>query len=558
KTLAGMFALTDCDNGFTMALLGDWGQGKSTVMGLLQTELEKKHKGKFEFATYNAWEYEKTENVSAGIAQEVVKGLIGKIGGWQKISLRRKFAWREYNEKLRGLLITTLLALNIAVILWDIALLFDDISSWCNAVAAVFGLSAIGLPVFSFKDLKKIFEHPLSTQLQTYLKLPDYGEHLGLIPVLKRHIKILCDFQLDKKKLVVFVDDLDRCNVDHIAKVLDAIRLVMTIPNVIVMIGIDHRIAFKAIQKHYKELADGDDRRGVAEIARDYLGKIIQLPLQLRAASHEELEEYVFEKLFDKKNIVDDTKLKEKAEVGLTEHGKQKAEVKLKLDIKTVREAVLNNRGGHEQTSDQGVMTIWNSLGKETKRKYLESINGGNSVAAEVEVTEKDMKEAIKDKKSEQKAFYELAGTFEFSNPRQLLRLHNSFRFLKGFGRGTGKGYETLDMLKMLFWQEFLHNWPKNVRGACMAELMGKKHSVQLEPKVRSVLDNVKGDDVQLFNEPESYEQMAKFVRMVVLPHNEEGVLDKQTDIDAWIKKADEEERRLARIRAKEEGQGSA
>ena len=94
-------------------------------------------------------------------------------------------------------------------------------------------------------------------------------------------------------------------------KVLDAIRLVMTIPNVIVMIGIDHRIAFKAIGKHYEELADGGDTRGAGEIARDYLGKIIQLPLRLRAASHEELRDYVFEKLFDKKNIVDDTKSEE-------------------------------------------------------------------------------------------------------------------------------------------------------------------------------------------------------------------------------------------------------
>lgn len=45
KTLAGMFAQTECDNGFTMALLGDWGQGKSTVMDLLKKELNGRHPG---------------------------------------------------------------------------------------------------------------------------------------------------------------------------------------------------------------------------------------------------------------------------------------------------------------------------------------------------------------------------------------------------------------------------------------------------------------------------------------------------------------------------------
>ena len=104
KTLAGLFEKTECDNGFTMALLGDWGQGKSTVMQLLENELEKKHKGKFEFAKYNAWEYENTDNIAAGIAQEVVKGLTGKIDRLKKFALRFKFAWEERREKIYWLI----------------------------------------------------------------------------------------------------------------------------------------------------------------------------------------------------------------------------------------------------------------------------------------------------------------------------------------------------------------------------------------------------------------------------------------------------------------------
>ena len=51
----------------------------------------------------------------------------------------------------------------------------------------------------------------------------------------------------------------------------------------------------------------------------------------------------------------------------------------------------------------------------------------------------------------------------------------------------------------------------------------------------------MRGDIVKLFNEPESYTELAELVRIVVLLHNEDGVLDAKADIEAWIKKTDEE-----------------
>ena len=36
-----------------------------------------------------------------------------------------------------------------------------------------------------------------------------------------------------------------------------------------------------------------------------------------------------------------------------------------------IRRAILANRGGHKETSDAGIMTIWHSLNTETKEQYL-------------------------------------------------------------------------------------------------------------------------------------------------------------------------------------------
>jgi len=537
KTLGGMFAQTECDNGFTMALLGDWGQGKSTVMGLLQAELEEKHKDKFEFAKYNAWEYEKADNVAAGIAQEVVAGLLD-ISEWKMPFLRARFAWREHKSSVYVFILSLVAAVAFSLVMMVSLPLIELVESvsdkFPNAKSLIELVATYWpwiLPMLGLRNILKKTEHPLKVGLRTYFRLPDYGKHLGLVPVLKKDITALCQLQLNEcviplikvrvreiKKLIVFVDDLDRCNVDHIVKVLDAIRLVMTIPNVIVMIGIDHRIAFKAIAKHYKELADGGDTRGAGEIARDYLGKIIQLPLRLRVASHGELKDYVFEKLFDKRNIVDDTKPAEPpTPTGPVERPPEEVADGPK-EPGSPGETPPPKPGG---TGEEGPEVI------------------DDDAELETTASDEEIGEAIKDKASERSAFYELVGKFGFGNPRQLLRLHNSFRFLKGYGRGKGEGHDTIDIVKMLFWQEFLHNWPVEVRRSCMAALIDEGHDEGVKPMVKRVLDNVVADIRPLFD-GEDYAELAEFVRIVVLPHNEEGVFDTKEEIEEWLKEMKE------------------
>jgi hypothetical protein len=61
-------------------------------------------------------------------------------------------------------------------------------------------------------------------------------------------------------------------------------------------VAIDPRIAFQAVATHYEKLATKD--RPKEQIARDYLSKIVQLPIRLREPSLEELGRFVDEKVF--------------------------------------------------------------------------------------------------------------------------------------------------------------------------------------------------------------------------------------------------------------------
>ena len=258
RALANMFVHTKEIEGFTVALFGNWGEGKSTIMDLLKNQL--KTSNNFEFAKFNAWEYEHTDNIAAGLAQEVVDGLMkGVIGFRNRLLLHVKFAWCEYKWNFIYSILCLLIIGLSPLALYLLGKVWGNLGISFQAFLGV-GVLAVLVPIVIciYRGLKQIIEHPLAAQLQTYLKLPTYGEHLGLVPVLKRHIKTLCSLRLGKeKKLIVFVDDLDRCHAECISKTLDAIRLVMTIPRVIVIFGIDYRIAFKAIEGHYKNVSDG-------------------------------------------------------------------------------------------------------------------------------------------------------------------------------------------------------------------------------------------------------------------------------------------------------------
>lgn len=409
------------------------------------------------------------------------------------------------------------------------------------------------LPLFGIHIFKKNTEHPLDIKLQTYFKLPDYGEHLGLIPVLKRHITTLCKLKLNTiripftkikigkdRKLLVFVDDLDRCKSSYIAETLDAIRLVMTIPNVIVMICIDHRIAFKAIERHYRTLAEVEEedgnRRSSAEVARDYLGKIIQLPVRLEPVKHGKLKKYVYGKLF----LFEEEKweqFKEMPKAAKVTFPKVTGSLNVEKGLQSGTSEEVKGKtirlGGKDQGFDVTTQNDANAL-KPKQEKREQGRKSDDKKSDDIE---------IKDRPEEGKEFYRLAGLFEFSNPRQLLRLHNSFRFLKALGRGGEN--DTLDMLRMLFWQEFLHNWPVNIRGRCMAALIYEGEKEKLAPTVRGIVDKVRDDVVKLFN-GENYAELAEFVRIVVLPHNEEGIFDTKEDINEWLKKEKEAEEKEA------------
>ncbi|MCP4994441.1 MAG: hypothetical protein GY934_11740 [Gammaproteobacteria bacterium] len=494
ETLADMLAHEDQPLPMTVALLGDWGSGKSSVIEQLKKRLDiigpLPHNKQFLVAEFDAWEYEQTDNIQAGLAQEVVRGLTRKLNRLDRFRLAVKNAstqhgWSFYLT-LTGLLATSGLSL-LGVL--NLQTIKDGMTGLAPITQSVLGTGGITVLLFTlvrtWQQTRRFLEHPLAVKLSTYLQLPSYGKHLGLIPVIKNEIKSLCKSRLgDSERLLVVVDNLDRCRPACITETLDAIRLVMNLSQVAVILAIDDRIAFQAVAEHYRALAD-DGGRSKEEIARDYLGKIIQLPINLYQPWPWEVNSFIREYLFP------------------VNTGENKA----------TTSSPSNHFPGEEVSFDPQLM---------------------------------------KDTAFEQEHFIAVTTQLGFHNPRQLIRLRNSYRLLKGYRHNRKEGQLRPQLLEELMWGLFWHEYlyQQNRERRQQAELVIWHWEQHTEWQQRAAYNEAeKIDNPPAVNmarwltqwhtiaeRDQNYIELMKTVEMVVLPNTHMGLILKRDKAEQLLK----------------------
>ncbi len=88
--------------------------------------------------------------------------------------------------------------------------------------------------------------------------------------------------------LVVFIDDLDRCLPDTIIETLEAMKLFLFVKGTAFVIGADERLIQYAVRQRFPELP------GTAvEVGRDYLEKLIQVPIRIPPLGAADIESYM-------------------------------------------------------------------------------------------------------------------------------------------------------------------------------------------------------------------------------------------------------------------------
>lgn len=327
----------------TIGLLGNWGIGKTTLIELIRDELTLRQQNTWLHANFNAWEYEHSDNIQAGVAQEAVAGLVNNLSIWERVQLLDIFSRTERKWPYR-LMLVLMLSVIITLLASTSNFLWESVFGKVGLLIVLGGIITL---------IRNLLLLPFASVFNTYLRLPHFGKELGLIPLMKRHIttlsQIILEGVLSERKLKVWqresavnlklrklksyissyekhrifkwfiklerwnlkyffpnkprrllyvVDDLDRCSAEGIIKVFEAVRLVMQQPNVTVLIAVDQNVALPALACHYEELSKHHSKTTPTAIARDYLGKIIQLPIILTEPNQKDAQNFISNVLF--------------------------------------------------------------------------------------------------------------------------------------------------------------------------------------------------------------------------------------------------------------------
>lgn len=266
----------------SIGIFGNWGAGKSSLMLLIEKELEEwvkstakanedKEQGQKENnlilqICFNSWKFENYESTKNTLIVEILEAIAADISN-------RKDMFEKADDLLKRV---SLLRIGMYIIKKSVQMLSD----------------AEGLPkeigdiIPSVDDLQDFLKPEEAKALVEELKVQNTSRFISHFRELFERIVIAAGY----RAIVVYIDDLDRCNPSKVVDCLEAIKLFLNVANTAFVISADERVVELAIQDKYHVVEDNNERFSPFS---DYLEKLIQLPYKLPKLSFSEQETYI-------------------------------------------------------------------------------------------------------------------------------------------------------------------------------------------------------------------------------------------------------------------------
>jgi energy-coupling factor transporter ATP-binding protein EcfA2 len=197
------------------ALFGDWGSGKTTLFNYLQEELQEKEKFKSIF--FEAWKYETDENLPLSL-MEMLTDELGTTAKAKKIT-------KEVLEHTFNILVGFAKAVSVKTPFggFNPKVVIEEAEKSVEA----FERKSVASNIKEFEKSFQKLENSLLKKEQT---------------------------------LIVFIDDLDRCEPENVIKLLSAIKLFFTYgKRTIFFFGVDKKAIEEAVKTKYKDIVKSSE-----------------------------------------------------------------------------------------------------------------------------------------------------------------------------------------------------------------------------------------------------------------------------------------------------------
>lgn len=154
------------------------------------------------------------------------------------------------------------------------------------------GAYTAGLISLALK-IKGVIGNPLEVNLRKYINSPDYDGRVAFVEAFHEDFRRIVNAYAGGRKVYVFIDDLDRCEVPKAADLMQAINLLIADdPRLLFIIGMDREKVAAGLAVKYEKLLpylmpESVDERGKIdaraglEYGYTFIEKFIQLPFRV-------------------------------------------------------------------------------------------------------------------------------------------------------------------------------------------------------------------------------------------------------------------------------------
>jgi hypothetical protein len=225
----------------TISIEGEWGSGKTSFMRMLERKISEKTNQKANTIWFNAWRHEKAESMWAAFAILFLRELRNNTSWGQRIRKELKlFCSRSENRWNLFLILIPRLILIILLVLSPLLLLEKIRIYFIYTFTSFLGINiTFGLLKSTFVNSSRIFDF-LNLDFQKFQEYPKYKEKIEFAEKFNEDFNKITESYLDKNKLFVFVDDLDRCDPLKAADLINGINLIIDNKRKIIFIlGLD-------------------------------------------------------------------------------------------------------------------------------------------------------------------------------------------------------------------------------------------------------------------------------------------------------------------------------
>lgn len=234
---------------FIIALTGEWGSGKSSVMQLLRSDLLESG---YRPIWWNAWHYQ-DENTALASAMEHIRSQgIPFFFSFANLRMRLRLLNRRLLNPAGVFLIILFSA--IATIAWLVLVeghggiqrgweKAEDMKDWGERFAyllgvfGLFGIAGLVKTMRPFSGASKSVSG-LIGKLSAAVQIKSLPYDAGVRYKFSREFGDLSE-ALEPSRMVMIIDDLDRCHPDRVVNVLETVNFLVTAGRCIVILGMD-------------------------------------------------------------------------------------------------------------------------------------------------------------------------------------------------------------------------------------------------------------------------------------------------------------------------------